>query len=81
MDPFSLAKGFQTSENAPTRIKFRTLRSASKGFALLKPTTFWKRRANLKDMPDENFCFLQTTRLCAEGEQGAGSAYRASVLT
>ena len=43
LKPFSLAKGFQTSENAPTRIKLRTLRSASKGFALLKPTTFWKR--------------------------------------
>ena len=43
LKPFSLAKGFQTSENTPTRIKLRTLRSASKGFALLKPTTFWKR--------------------------------------
>ena len=43
LKPFSLAKGFQTSENAPTRIKFHTLRSASKGFALLKPTTFSKR--------------------------------------
>ena len=34
---------FRTPKNAPDDRDFRTLRSASKGFALLKPTTFSKR--------------------------------------
>ena len=69
---FSLAKSFHTFKNAPDDKECRTLRSATKGFALWKPTNFCVQKFDKKLLFSPLAAYL-----CAVGEQRAGSACRA----